>query len=151
MREEADRAKQAEEWAKQERERVQQEQERAQQAQERIKKEREEIIDWFTGSASDRIQYHAKHQTVTLLRQEGTGTWMLDNKIFQAWMAKNHRLLWIRGIRKSSSHITRSGLLTPPTHSGKRKDRSSVCSCCRFITNVDLICFVVDRSSSTTA
>ncbi len=127
-----------EEWAKQEQARVQQAEEWAKQEHERIKKERaethaeiqrkrEEIIEWFEGQ--DRVHYHTKHQTVVLQRQDGTGMWIYENKSFKAWMDGDRELLWIRGIRTFSSHITRSGILIAPTRSGKREDRSIVCSC----------------------
>lgn len=62
--------------------------------------EYQRIIDWLSP-----LNFPARHLDVLKQRQEGTGKWFLESKVFMGWADDPPSTLWCPGIRESRQPV----------------------------------------------
>jgi hypothetical protein len=61
-----------------------------------LNEENKKIISWLSP-----LNFYATHQSFVERRQEGTGEWILNHALFDAWVKGRNKTLWCPGIRKT--------------------------------------------------
>ncbi|GBE88163.1 hypothetical protein SCP_1203930 [Sparassis crispa] len=65
-----------------------------------------DLIKWLSP-----LDVDVKHESSSRIRQPGTGTWLLDNKLFREWRSSNSGFLWLHGIPGSGKTILMSTVI----------------------------------------
>jgi hypothetical protein len=61
-----------------------------------LNEENKNIISWLSP-----LSFGATHQSFVERRQGGTGDWILQHALFDAWVKGKTKTLWCPGIRKT--------------------------------------------------
>ena len=64
-------------------------------------KDRQAILDWLTSS-----NYPAQQAALSGVRQEGTGSWLIESDEFKTWSKKDGKTLICQGIPGAGQYLT---------------------------------------------
>lgn len=56
------------------------------------------------------------HESALQLHEQGTSRWFLDSKNFEIWKSGDRSLLWLSGLRMSSTGVTPARDITDSTY-----------------------------------